>query len=263
MTELGVRSPMHQDVEQARHEVLSQWREKNDAMIMEIAIEAGKLLAMPMDPRILEAMRRVPRHNHVFTQSLDAYGWKKIYDARTVMPLEDYGHFKMETASTSTQPLLTAMELLFLTHSLPPFLKNPEDKRRFLEIGSGLGYVLGIVAETDLYDEVVGVEIKPKLVEEASVKLGKYDHVRVLAGDGMKWATRLGTFDSIMVSATVTDQNKVEILKELLNHKGELVVPEKKGEITELALYRRRSRGNAWVRSTIGDRVEFVGLQGE
>jgi protein-L-isoaspartate(D-aspartate) O-methyltransferase len=136
---------------------------------------AGRDIA---DPRVLAAMRKVPRHRFVPQDSLvQAYGDYPLYIGRD---------------QTISQPYVVA----FMTQALR--LKGSE---RVLEIGTGSGYQTAVLAE--LCREVCSVEIIPELSERARrilTELG-FANVRLKVGDGYRGWPERAPFDGIMVTA--------------------------------------------------------------
>jgi protein-L-isoaspartate(D-aspartate) O-methyltransferase len=130
------------------------------------------------DPRVLSAMRTVPRHRFV-----DATLARHAYEDR---PL-DIGH-----GQTISQPYIVAYmtELLGLT-------KNA----RVLEIGTGCGYQAAVLAE--LAREVYTIEIVKPLADCATKVLADlgYTNVHVRHGDGYGGWPDHAPFDGIVVAA--------------------------------------------------------------
>lgn len=130
------------------------------------------------DPRVLDAMRRVPRHRFVpEAQRPAAY-------RDSPLPI-GYGQ-------TISQPYIVA----FMTEALQV---APSD--RVLEIGSGSGYqaaVLGLLAK-----EVYTIEIVPPLAERAAALLRElgYRNVHLRTGNGYLGWPEEAPFDRIIVTA--------------------------------------------------------------
>ncbi len=158
------------------------FRERREAMIREVsadmaatAAETGRAL---LSPRVLEALRRVPRHRFVPEKLRDA-----AYENRP-LPI-GYGQ-------TISQPFIVAL--------MTELLDLPENAR-VLEIGTGSGYQAAILAE--IAREVFTVEIIPELgtrAEERLKELG-YANVHVRIGDGYFGWEEHAPFDAIMVTA--------------------------------------------------------------
>src|SRR5215510_11804372 len=113
------------------------------------------------DPRVLDAMRKVPRHLFV----PEAVRWRAYDDT----PLPN-GHDQ-----TISQPYIVG----YMSEALE---LRPTD--RVLEIGSGSGYQAAILGE--LAHEVYTIEIVPELAEQARAALetSGYRNVHVRQGNG-------------------------------------------------------------------------------
>lgn len=130
------------------------------------------------DARVLEAMRRVPRHELV-----PARLESKAYRDRP-LPI---GH-----GQTISQPYIVGYmtELLEL---------EPGD--RVLEVGTGSGYQAAILGQ--LVDHVVTIEIIDELAHAAAADLQSlgYTNITVLEGDGYFGYPPQAPFDAIIVTA--------------------------------------------------------------
>lgn len=152
------------------------------------------------DPRVLEALRKVPRHEFVPTaEKLLAY-------SDNPLPI---GH-----GQTISQPYIVALmtELLQI---------KPTDK--VYEVGTGSGYQAAVLSE--LAQEVYTVEIVEPLYEQAKSRLEKlgYKNVHVRLEDGTKGWPEAGPFDKMMVTAAglkIPDE-----LIQQLKEGGRLVMP--------------------------------------
>jgi protein-L-isoaspartate(D-aspartate) O-methyltransferase len=183
------------------------------------------------DPRVLDAMRLVPRHFFVPGASLvRAYGDHPV-------PI-GYGQ-------TISQPAVVGV----MSQALE--LKGGE---RVLEIGTGSGYQAAILSV--LAREVYTIEIVRELAEEASARLARlgYANVHVRAGDGYKGWPELAPFDRIMVTAAPDEVPRV--LFDQLADGGILVAPVGPTSTTQRLLRFRKSRGQL-AREDLGA-VRFV-----
>ncbi len=151
------------------------------------------------DPIVLQAMRRVPRHEFVPPEYLD-----QSY-ANHPLPI-GYGQ-------TISQPFIVA----YMSENLE---LKPGD--RVLEIGTGSGYQAAILADMGM--EVYSIEIVPELAAEAEARLKRlgYD-VQVRAGDGYYGWPEAAPFDAIIVTAA--PDHVPQPLIEQLKPGGCLVVP--------------------------------------
>jgi protein-L-isoaspartate(D-aspartate) O-methyltransferase len=152
------------------------------------------------DPRVLDAMRTVPRERFV---PVDAVS--RAYDDT---PLA------IGNGQTISQPYIVA----YMTEALGI---RPTD--RVLEIGTGSGYqaaVLGLLAR-----EVYTVEIVPVLAKSAATVLRDlgYTNVHVREGDGYAGWAEHAPFDRIMVTAA-PDEIPQPLIAQLAPG-GRLVIP--------------------------------------
>jgi protein-L-isoaspartate(D-aspartate) O-methyltransferase len=93
---------------------------------------------------------------------------------------------------------------------------------RFLHLGCGVGYYTAIAAEAvGPSGRVLGVEVDPVLAERARENLGRYDHVRVVRGDGGD--LEAGAFDALFVNAGATHVSRTWIAA--LRPGGRMLVP--------------------------------------
>ena len=169
------------------------------------------------DRRLLDALRRVPRHRFVPDNARHA-----AYDD---YPLA-IGH-----GQTISQPFVVA----FMTEALE--LSGDET---VLEVGTGSGYQAAILGE--LAARVFTIEIVPELAEGAREVLRDLDHanVEVRAGDGYVGWPEEAPFDAILVAAA--PDHVPPILLEQLAVGGRMILPV--GEnVQELVLIRRTEGG--------------------
>jgi protein-L-isoaspartate(D-aspartate) O-methyltransferase len=173
------------------------------------------------DPRVLAAMRQVPRH--LFVEAKDR---GQAYEDH---PLPIAGN------QTISQPYIVALmtELANLT---------PEEK--VLEIGTGSGYQSAVLSR--LASKVYSIEIVPELARASADRLGQlgYGNVTVKEGDGYRGWPEHAPFDAILVTAA-PDRIPQPLLDQLAPG-GRMVIPvgsffqelkvltkEKDGKITE------------------------------
>lgn len=169
------------------------------------------------DPRVLEAMEKVPRHLFV-PEAMRAGAY-----ADEPLPIGE--------GQTISQPYIVA----YMTEALG--LKGGE---RVLEIGTGSGYQTAVLAE--LAREVFTIE----LIESLSVRAREvlqtlgYGNIRFRAGDGSRGWPEEAPFDAIIVTAA-SDHVPPPLLEQLAVG-GRLVIPV--GEFFQrLDLYRRTKDG--------------------
>jgi protein-L-isoaspartate(D-aspartate) O-methyltransferase len=152
------------------------------------------------DPRVLQAMLRVPRHEFV----------PGSYRAQTY---EDHP-LPIGNSQTISQPYIVAVMLESLQ-------LKPSDK--VLEVGTGSGYVTALLAE--LAGEVFSIERHPALADPARELLTAlgYTNARVLTGDGTLGLPAAAPFDAIMVSAAAP--NLPQALIAQLRDLGRMIIP--------------------------------------
>ncbi len=131
-----------------------------------------------VDPRVLDAMAAVPRHEFVPTEAES-----EAYDD-CPLPI---GH-----GQTISQPYIVALML--------QLLEIPE-AGRVLEIGTGCGYEAAVLAR--LAPEVCSVEIVAELARGAETTLARLGvhNVAVHVGDGRRGWPERAPFDRIVAAA--------------------------------------------------------------
>lgn len=152
------------------------------------------------DPRVLDAMRAVPRHLFVPPE------------LRHMAYLDGPLHIGHE--QTISQPYIVGV----MTQLLRP---GPED--RVLEIGVGSGYQTAVLAE--MAREVIGLERIAELTEEAAARLRDlgYDNVNIHTADGTEGYPDEAPYDRILVAAAAP--SLPEPLLEQLAIGGRMVIP--------------------------------------
>jgi len=186
------------------------------------------------DPRILEAFRKVKRHEFI-----DSDWYNQAYDDT---PL-NIGH-----GQTISQPFIVAFMIEMLD-------VQPGD--RILEIGTGSGYQTALLAE--LVREVCTVEINESLNREAEKRLTAlgYKNIHFKCADGTKGWVEFSPFDSIVVAAAAPE---VPIcLIEQLKPGGSMGIPVgAAGKVQSLMLIRKNSMGEVTEKKV--ELVRFVPL---
>jgi protein-L-isoaspartate(D-aspartate) O-methyltransferase len=187
------------------------------------------------DPRVLEAMRTVPRHEFVPAESRD-----RAYEDRP-LPI---GH-----SQTISQPYIVA----FMTEHLA---LKPTD--RVLEVGTGSGYQAAVLAK--LVSEIYSIEIVEPLAKRAIGDLARlgFRNVHVRHGDGYQGWPEAAPFDAIIVTCAPT--RIPEPLQQQLKEGGRMVIPV--GDAGDQTLYLMEKRnGRIEQRSILP--VAFVPMTGE
>jgi len=208
--------------------VFTQLRE---AMVRE-QIEAGGV----KDPKVLAAMRKVPRHEFV------PAAWRnRAYDD---------GPLPIGENQTISQPYIVA----FMTEQLA--LKPGE---RVLEIGTGSGYQAAILAE--LVKDVYTIEIVEPLGKRATETLKRlgYAGVHVRIGDGYQGWPEAAPFHAIIVTCAPDAVPKP--LTDQLAEGGRMVIPVgESGDVQQLVVLRKEN-GKLVTKRTLP--VRFVPMTGE
>jgi protein-L-isoaspartate(D-aspartate) O-methyltransferase len=187
------------------------------------------------DERVLEAMRKVPRHLFV-----DEALREQAYSDHPLPIAEN---------QTISQPYVVAL----MTESLE--LKGSE---KVLEIGTGSGYQSAVLAE--LADRVFSIERYPDLGYRANAILRKlgYKNFIIRVGDGSLGWSDDAPFDGIIVTAGTP---KIpQPLVDQLAMGGRLVVPVGDRTGQDLILVRRVAEG---IQKTNLGGVRFVNLVGK
>lgn len=187
------------------------------------------------DQQVLEAMRRVPRHQFV-PESFRDYAY-------------DDEPLPIGSGQTISQPYMVAA----MTEALR--LRGSE---RVLEVGSGCGYGAAVLAE--LAAEVWTIECVPDLVATARRQLAAagYSKVHVVQGDGSLGYPQAAPFQAISVAAGAPDVPH-QLLDQLDEEGGRLVIPVGTLDDQELRLLRRFA---GRVETTVVSFCRFVPLLG-
>jgi protein-L-isoaspartate(D-aspartate) O-methyltransferase len=165
------------------------------------------------DSRVLEAMRRVPRHRFVPA------------DQRSAAYRD--GPLSIGRGQTISQPYIVALMTELLC---------PEPSMHVLEVGTGSGYQTAVLAH--VVDRVDSLEILPDLARRAEALLAELalSNVRVRVGDGYGGWPERSPFDGIIVTAA-----PVEVPQPLLDQLapgGRLVVPIGRGSQDLVVIHR-------------------------
>ncbi|HSN82898.1 MAG TPA: protein-L-isoaspartate(D-aspartate) O-methyltransferase [Polyangiales bacterium] len=153
------------------------------------------------DPRVLDAMRTVPRHRFMPESQRSA-----AYDDRP-LPIGE--------GQTISQPYIVA---------LMSELADLEPGDEVLEVGTGSGYQAAVLAEMGV--KVYSIEIVEPLAKRAKAildELGYGKRVEVRHGDGYAGWPERAPFDAVIVTAA--PPKIPEPLKQQLEVGGRLIIP--------------------------------------
>lgn len=186
-----------------------------------------------LDPRILDVMARIPRHEFVPVE-LAPYAY-----ADQPLPI---GYEK-----TISQPFMIALmtDLLGI---------EPDDT--VLEVGTGLGYHTAILAS--LAKRVYTVEIVEELAEQAQKRLAPYafDNVATRIGNGENGWSEHAPYDRILVCAGVELMPPLLLMQ--LKGGGRMVIPTGMADQQMLTVVEKSAAGRLSVRETIPVRFAML-----
>jgi protein-L-isoaspartate(D-aspartate) O-methyltransferase len=187
------------------------------------------------NPRVLAAMREIPRH--LFIPS--PYDRSAYEDS----PLP------IGNGQTISQPYIVAL----MTELLKP---EPEDN--VLEIGTGCGYQAAILAK--LVRKVTSVERIPAVADLARSNLAAFgiSNVKIQTADGTLGYPENAPYNGIIITAATPSVPKPLI--EQLAENGRLVAPVGGREIQELVVLSKRK---GIISQELHGGVRFVPLIGE
>lgn len=170
------------------------------------------------DPRVIAAMRAVPRHEFV-PESLRAHAY-----GDEPLPIGD--------GQTISQPYIVAL----MTEALQ--LRPGE---RVLEIGTGSGYQAAVLAEMGV--EVYSVERLDSLAAQARAHLRAlgYHTVHVRVGDGNDGWPQVAPFDAVLVTAAAREIPRLPLQQ--LRMMGRMVLPIGSDDAQELVRIWRTEDG--------------------
>ncbi|HSF47935.1 MAG TPA: protein-L-isoaspartate(D-aspartate) O-methyltransferase [Burkholderiales bacterium] len=189
-----------------------------------------------LDPRVLAAMERVPRHEFVPPGERE-----RAYHNRP-LPIAH--------GQTISQPYIVAL----MTH-----LMRIEPDDVVLEVGTGSGYQAAVLAE--LARHVYTIEIVEPLGKQAAQRLKAlgYENITTRIGDGYQGWPSEAPFDAIMVTAA-PDHVPRPLIEQLKNN-GRMVLPVGGNFLSQqLVVVEKKPDGRIETRQVIP--VRFVPLTG-
>ncbi len=214
---------------------------KRAAMIKEIeqVVRAGygNLERDVLDEKVIDALGRVPRHEFVPRNMRNA-----AYENRP-LPI---GH-----GQTISQPYIVAI--------MTNLLQVGKDDR-VLEIGTGSGYQIAVLAE--LVKKAYSIEIIEPLGKQAKDRLQRlrYENIELKIGDGYYGWEEEAPFDAIMVTAAAS--HIPPPLIEQLKPGGRMLIPVgSRFMVQELLIVQKSVNGKVSTRQLLP--VAFVPLTGK
>jgi protein-L-isoaspartate(D-aspartate) O-methyltransferase len=203
----------------------------------EVEYTAGLIGKRALDPRVMDAMKQVPRHEFVPVGD-QAYAYEN-------------GPLPIGYGQTISQPYIVA---------LMTDLLGPEPGHVILEVGTGSGYQAAILSL--LVQQVYSTEIVEPLATAARKRLQRlgYANVAVRVADGYHGWVEHAPFDGIVVTAAAPAIP--EPLVEQLKPGGRLVIPVGLPyNYQELMLVEKSADNEVHTQAVLG--VAFVPLTGE
>lgn len=168
------------------------------------------------DPKVLQAMMRVPRHEFIPS----SFGHRAYDDEPVPLPC----------LQTVSQPYMVA--------AMAAALKLTGNET-VLEIGAGSGYAAAVLSE--LSHHVYTIERQYELVELARdnlLRTGYGDRVTVVEGDGTLGYETAAPYDAISVAAGAPGVPE-QLIEQLIPDGGRLVIPVGDERTQQLRLIRR------------------------
>jgi len=171
-----------------------------DVVEREVAMFADQTGIAAIDPRVLDAMREVPRH--AFVPEV----------------LRPYAYLPRPLPVTPEQNMAAPLLIALMTHVVAV---QPDDI--VFETGTGAGYHAAVLSR--LAAHVYSVEVIEPLADHAARMLKDlgYDKVDVLAGDGYYGWSVHGPYDAIVVKEAI-DHLPQPLLNQL-KRGGRMVIP--------------------------------------
>ncbi|MDX1696661.1 MAG: protein-L-isoaspartate(D-aspartate) O-methyltransferase [Thiohalobacterales bacterium] len=203
----------------------------------EVGFTAGMIGRQELDPRVMEAVKKVPREEFVPVESR-GYAYEN-------------GPLPIGHGQTISQPYIVA---------LMTDLLEPEPDHVVLEVGTGSGYQAAILSL--LVERVYSIEIVEPLARAARARLRRlgYGNIEIRVADGYHGWAEHAPFDGIVVTAAAPVIP--EPLVEQLKPGGRLVIPVGQPySYQELMLVEKSEDSQVKTKDVLG--VAFVPLTGK
>lgn len=204
------------------------FQEARERMVREQIAERGV-----KDARVLDAMRRVPRHLFVHPS------FEELAYADTPLPTQ--------AGQTISQPYIVALMTEYA---------RPAAGHRVLEVGTGSGYQAAVLSL--LVKQVYSIELLAPLAKEAAERLKRlgYGNVEVRQGDGWRGWAEHAPYDAILVTAAAPEL-PAELVRQL-KPGGRMIIPTGGLGAQDLQVVEKDSDGRIKVRTMLP--VRFVPL---
>lgn len=220
-----------------QHDYEAQRQRLIEAIEVEVRETSFALGKDALDPRVIDAIGKVPRHEFVPAELR--------YAAYRNIPLP------IGCGQTISQPYIVAI----MTDLL-----NLSPDGHVLEVGTGCGYQAAVLAA--LCAEVRSIEIVEPLGRDAQERLARlgYSNVHVRVGDGFAGWSEHAPYDGIIVTAAATE-TPAPLLKQLAPG-GRMIAPLRSGYgFQQLVLIEKDDDGAVTQKDILP--VMFVPLTGE
>jgi len=221
----------------------AQFQLLRDQMVEEIVAHAsgagiGGGADPGIDPRVLGAMGRIPRHEFVPLE-VQPYAY-----VDSPLPI-GFG-------KTISQPFINALMTALL---------DPQPTDAVLEIGTGMGYQAALLAE--LAGTVYTVEIIDELAAQGKARLMRlgYRNVRTRVGDGSRGWVEHAPFDKIMVTAA-PDLIPASLIHQL-KPGGRMVIPAGIADAQQLMVVDKGADGRVRTREVLAVRFSELVIDGD
>jgi protein-L-isoaspartate(D-aspartate) O-methyltransferase len=187
------------------------------AKLREMMVETQLVSRGIKDSRVLDAMKKVPRHLFM-PEAIQGSAYDDV-----ALPIGE--------GQTISQPYMVA--------AMTELLELGGDEK-VLEIGTGSGYQAALLAE--LSREVYTIERIPHLADKARELLAglRYDNVIVLTGDGSKGLEEKAPFDRIIITAATPELPGI-IVKQLKD--GGIIVAPVGDRFSQIVIKGRNKKG--------------------
>jgi protein-L-isoaspartate(D-aspartate) O-methyltransferase len=190
------------------------------------------------DERVLEAFRKVPRHEFV-----DGAMYAQAYDDNAL---------PIGMGQTISQPYIVALMTQLLE------LKTLKDNEKILEIGTGSGFQAAILAQFSR--RVYTIERHRGLGDSARLRLRQmgFENIVFKVGDGTRGWPQHAPFNKIIVTAGAPSMP--DVLAEQLAEDGRMIIPVGGRDVQSLQVY---SKDKGVLKKQSACNVLFVPLVGE